>query len=192
MSTASPAQYSADDLLTMPDGDLFEVVDGQLVERKMSVTSSWVAGEVHRLIANHVSENRLGWAFPEGTSYQCFPWDSGRARRPDASFVAGGRFEHDELPDQGHIQVAPDLAVEVVSPHDTYYEVDQKVEDYLEAGVKVVWVINPEQRIVRIHRAGEGRISTLHESDELSGEGVLPRFTCRVADVLPRKPDSEV
>ncbi len=64
--------YSPEDLLRMPDGNRYELVDGELVERPMSAWSSYVAGRVYRLVANFCEPIRLGWTFPEGTSYQCF------------------------------------------------------------------------------------------------------------------------
>jgi Uma2 family endonuclease len=82
---------------------------------------------------------------------------------------------------EGHCPIAPDLAVEVVSPNDTAYEIDEKVREFLDAGVPLVWVVNPEQRTVEIHRAnGFGTI--LRENDEISGEDVIPGFRCRVGD----------
>ena len=72
-------------------------------------------------------------------------------------------------------KIPPDLAVEVVSPNDTAYEVDEKLEDYRSVDVPLVWVINPNSRTVKIHR-GDGSVSYLHEADELSGENVIPGF----------------
>lgn len=187
MSTVTITEYTAEDLLRMPDGDLYELVDGQLVERKFAATSSWVAGEIHRRLGNHVNEQNLGWAFPEGTSYQCFAVEPERVRKPDASFVAAGRFDNDLPPEEGHVRIPPDLAVEVVSPNDSYFEVDQKVEEFLEAGVRLVWVINPETRTAKVYRPGEQAVAHLHANDELSGEDVLPGFRCRVGDLFPRK-----
>lgn len=85
--------------------------------------------------------------------------------------------------ERGFLRIAPDLAVEVVSPNDTVYEVDEKVEELLAAGVRLVWVLNPETRIVEVHRL-DGTVSKLHVADELSGEDVLPGFTCPVAELF--------
>ena len=78
--------------------------------------------------------------------------------------------------------------MEVLSPNDRDYETDQKIEDFLRAGVRLVWVINPETRTVLIYRA-DGTISGLREQDELSGEDVVQGFRCRVGDLfLPPPP----
>jgi Uma2 family endonuclease len=185
VSTAEQTTFTAADLLAMPDGDRFELVDGKLVERDMGMESSVVAGRVFLRIGAFVEQHHLGWAAPEGTAYQCFEDDRERVRKPDASFVARGRFPND-TPPRGHCRIAPDLAVEVVSPNDSYYDVEHKVQEYLAAGVKQVWVVNPDRRNVRIHRL-DGTTTDLDENDEITGEDVLPGFTCRVGEFfLPR------
>ena len=84
---------------------------------------------------------------------------------------------------EGHIGIAPDLAVEVVSPNDLAYEIDKKVEEYDTASVKLIWVVNPETKTVRVHRA-DGTVTVLREKDELDGENVVPGFRCRVGDLF--------
>jgi Uma2 family endonuclease len=75
----------------------------------------------------------------------------------------------------------------VISPNDLAYEVDHKVGEYLNAGVTLIWVINPEARTVRIHRRDRS-ISWLEDQDELLGEDVIPGFRCRVSTIFPAKP----
>jgi Uma2 family endonuclease len=81
----------------------------------------------------------------------------------------------------GHLPIHPDLAVEVTSPGDSVYEVDQKIQEYLAAGVSLVWEVNPELRTILIHRQ-DGTVTRLGENDEITGENVLPGFRCRVGD----------
>jgi Uma2 family endonuclease len=166
----------------MPDGDRYELVDGNLVERNLGAWSSYVATELCRLVANFCKDKQLGWVWGSEGSYHCFPNSPVKVRRPDLSFIRFGRLPGGEIPG-GHIPVAPDLAVEVISPNDLDYETDQKVDDYLEAGVRLVWVINPESRTVLIYRAN-GSINGLREPDELTGEDVLPGFRCRVGEIF--------
>src|SRR5437588_9655570 len=92
-TTATATRYTPEDLLKMPDGDLYELVDGQLVERNMSAWSSYVAGRIYSPMAEFADENRRGWVFPEGTSYQCFPKSPGKVRKPDTSFISLDRLE---------------------------------------------------------------------------------------------------
>jgi Uma2 family endonuclease len=171
-----------EDLLTMPDGDRFELVAGNLVERNMGAKSSYVAGRAHVMLTAFCDAHRRGLVFPEGTSYQCFPDDPGKVRRADTSFIAAGRLR-DDTPPEGHILIAPDLAVEVVSPNDLAYEIDEKVEEFLSAGVRLVWVVNPVSRTVRVHRPERPGV-TLRAGDELHGDDVLPGFRCRVQDLF--------
>ncbi len=80
-------------------------------------------------------------------------------------------------------QGAPDLAVEVGSPGDTLKEVREKVEDWLAAGTRAVWVVNPKRRSVSVYRS-TADVTRLSESDELDGGDVVPGFRCRVADIF--------
>lgn len=79
--------------------------------------------------------------------------------------------------------MAPDLAAEVVSPGDTAAELLEKVADWLKAGARLVWVVDPIRVNARVHRA-DGSESLLGESDSLAGEDVLPGFTCAISSLL--------
>ncbi|SRR5579871_676714 len=190
ITVASEKRYTPEDLLSMPDGDHYELVDGRLVERKMSLWSSYVAGVIFRMLDLFCRENRLGWVLPEGTSYQCFPALPSRVRRADVSFIRSQRYSLAQATTDGHCPIAPDLAVEVISPNDTAYEIDEKVREFLDVGVPLVWVVNPEQRTVEIHRPnGPGTI--LRENEEINGEDVIPGFRSRVGDFMEPPPGVE-
>jgi Uma2 family endonuclease len=84
----------------------------------------------------------------------------------------------------GYIEIAPDLLVEVLSPGNTSKQIRAKLREYFARGVRMVWVIAPEDRTLTIYRTlDEGRL--LHEPATLTGEDVLPGFSCRVSDLLP-------
>src|SRR5579885_3451928 len=174
--------YTPEDLLRMPEGDLYELVDGHLVERKMGARSSFIGGVLLGLLLRFLAQRPLGWAWPADCGYQCFPDAPNKVRKPDVSFLRFGRLPGDRLP-PGHIPIPPDLAVEVISPNDLADEVDEKVEEYLGAGVRLAWVVHPQNRTVLIYRPN-GSVSGLRERDELDGEDVLPGFRCRVAEVF--------
>ncbi len=180
MSTMTETLFTPDDLLTMPGGDQFELVDGHLVERGMGSWASAVEIKLVILIHHAITPKGLGNVFGSGASYQCF--SGNKVRKPDASFILAGRLPDGRIP-VGHIKVVPDLAVEVVSPTDLQYEVDRKVAEYLEAGVQLVWVINPDTRVVLIYRL-DGSISGVREGGELDGEGAVPGFRCSVSDLF--------
>jgi Uma2 family endonuclease len=183
MSTAvSKPGITPDELLKTPDGDRYELVDGHLVERDMGSRSAYLGGRLFRLIANFCEDHRLGWVMPADTGYQCFRDDRNRLRRPDVSFIRLGRLPNEQVSD-GYITIPPDLVVEILSPHDLAYETDRKVEEYLAAGVPLVWVVNPETRAIIVHR-GDGTLQRLREADELNGENVLPGFRCQVGELF--------
>lgn len=184
MSISAPSRrYTPDDLLKLTDGDRYELADGELVEDNLSGLSSLVAGKVFGRVLAHVESGSLGYAMPPDCSYRCFPFDPGKVRRPDGSFISRDRVSLEEL-ETGHVTVAPDLAIEVVSPNDLAHDLNAKIDEYLRAGVSLVWVIDPQTRTLMIHRP-DGSDSRLHEGDELTGEAVLPGFTCRVGDLFP-------
>lgn len=189
MTTAHPAipgsyaLITPEELLRMPDGVDYELVDGKLVERNMGMESSEIAARILILIGIFLRDKRLGRLFGADASYQCFP-DPDKVRKPDVSFIRAERLLGDRIL-KGHCPIHPDLVVEVISPGDLAYEVEEKVAEYLAAGVPLVWVVNPPTRTVRIRRprsSPQGIGSELAETDTITGEDVLPGFSCAVRD----------
>jgi Uma2 family endonuclease len=191
MSTAvaTQAHYTPDDLLAMPDGKSYELVHGQLVARNMGSESSHVGGRLFSRLDRFREEHNLGIVWPADNGFQCIPHEPGLVRRPDISFVRRGRLPGD-VPPKGWVKIPPDLAVEVVSPNDRVYELDETLSDYRKVRVPLVWVINPELRTVTVYRGGNS-IRLLFEDDELSGEDVIPGFRCPVRDILPPRGETE-
>ncbi len=187
MSTA--ICYTPEDLLALPDGKSYELVDGQLVERKMGAESGRVATRLSSRLDRFCEDNDLGIVWAADNGYQCFPHAPGLVRRPDVSFVRKGRLPGD-IPPKGWVRLAPDLAVEVVSPNDSAEDLEEKLDDYDKAGVRLVWVIYPEARKARICRLDrpDGKLG---EDDELSGEDVIPGFRCPLREILPRRVPAE-
>jgi len=136
-------QYTPEDLLTMPDGHRFDLVDGHLVERHMGAESSWIAQQVNRRLGNDVAASQGGLVLGPDCGYQIFPDDPNQVRFPDGSFIRRGRLPHD-VPPRGHVRIVPDLLIEVVSPNDLAWEVEVKVTEYLRAGVPLLWVFYPD------------------------------------------------
>ncbi|MFN3652940.1 MAG: Uma2 family endonuclease [Armatimonadota bacterium] len=171
-----------EDLQEMADGERFELVDGHLVEREMGNQSSWIELQLARLLGNYIEEQGLGWVFGATAGYQCFS-DRSKIRRPDCSFIARDRFSNDQfaLP---YITTAPDLAVEVISPNENWNATERKIADYLEAGVKQVWIVDPEHRTVHV-RGPRNAVALYGADDELPGEPVVPGFRLRVAELFP-------
>jgi Uma2 family endonuclease len=179
---ATKQRYTPEDLLSLPDSKQYELVDGELVERNMGWESSWIGGRLYGFMFVYSESINAGWVAPGDASYQCFPGHPNKVRKPDASFIRLARLPAKERP-TGHCRIAPDVAAEVVSPNDFYEDVEEKVDEYLKAGVQLVWVVNPATKSVRVHRA-DGTVTDLNENQELSGEDIMPGFRCRVADLF--------
>jgi Uma2 family endonuclease len=178
------AIHTPDDLLRMPDGDRYELVHGKLVEREMGTKSNWLATQITGLIWAFLRGKLQGYVFNAETSYACFHDEPNHMRRPDVSFIRFGRLPGEKLP-EGHCPIPPDLAVEVVSPHDAAEDVSAKVAEFQSVGVPLIWVVYPGTRRVIVHRLPSnpaGRISELTETDTIQGEDVLPGFSCSVAE----------
>jgi Uma2 family endonuclease len=175
----SVATLTPEDLLAMPNGDFYELVNGRLMERKLGAKASWVGRRCASFVGDYCDDHHLGWVFDSDASYQCFPRSVRTVRKPDVSFIRLGRLPEEELPD-GHLRIPPDLAIEIVSPNDLVYELDEKLLDYLEAKIPLVWFIDPQNHLVHVYRA-DGSVSLLREKDNLDGETVVPGFRCPVA-----------
>lgn len=184
MSTATVESVTADDLLSMPGGERLELVDGEPREKRMGAEADCIGAELIRQLGNFVRQVGRGIIFGAETGYQCFRGRRNTVRKPDVSFVAQGRLPGGRVP-RGHIKVPPNLAVEVVSPNDTYAEVESKLSDYFEAGVPLVWVVNPDSRSVKVYTNGNEIPVVLKEGDQLTGGEVLPGFTTPVASIFP-------
>jgi Uma2 family endonuclease len=176
-SPAPPKLYTPDDLLTMEDGGHFELVDGELKERQVSTDSSTVAANFAFELTALNRTAGLGRIFDSELGIRIFPEDPNRTRRADISFLARDRVPPADTP---FLFVAPDLVVEVVSPSDHMADVRAKVEEWLAAGVKLVWVALPESKEVFVYRRG-ARPAILTAGDELVGDDVVPGFSCPVA-----------
>lgn len=185
-TTVSIAPLTPEDLDRMPDNVAFELVNGTLVERNMGLESSEIAGRILLLLGIFLRTRDFGRLFMSDAGFQCFADDPNKVRRPDVSFVRAGRLPGNRAP-KGWGRIAPDLVVEVISPNDIADDVEEKVGEWLGAGAALVWVVYPGTRTVRIHRprtSSLGRVSDLTDADTLSGEDVLPGFTCSVREIF--------
>jgi Uma2 family endonuclease len=132
-------------------------------------------------LARHVEANDLGVVFAAETGFRLAS-DPDTVRAPDVAFVIKTRVE--EVGEfEGFWPGAPDLAVEVISPGDSYTEVEEKVEEYLQAGARAVWVVDPRRRTITVYRSLTD-ITILTENDTLEGGDLIPGFSCRVAEVF--------
>jgi len=164
----------------MPLQGIWELVDGEMIELSPTAgLSGGIAGEVFALLRNYVRANNLGWAFPPETGFILFS-DRQTVRSPDAAVVLRARLV--ERPNS-FIPLAPDLAVEVLSPSDRMADAMSKITMYLQAGVRLVWLVDPATLTVIVFRQ-DAAPKTLEATDTLDGGDVLPGFSVPVAEIF--------
>ncbi|MCC6314275.1 MAG: Uma2 family endonuclease, partial [Thermomicrobiales bacterium] len=129
----------------------------------------------------HARANRLGRVYGADSGFVLFP-DQETVRSPDAAFVSYEQFPSDERP-RGFLRLAPDLAVEVLSPSDRIADALAKIAMHLDAGVRLVWLIDPARRSVTAFTP-DAPPTVLPPGATLDGGEVLPGFAVPVADLF--------
>lgn len=166
------------DLWTRSRDGRCELVDGRITDIPLAgARHGAINVRIASLLLAHVRQHQLGFVLAANTGFRM---PNGNVRDPDVAFVAHGGPEalsNDFCPS------APDLAVEVLAPDDRARQVLDKVGEYLEAGTRLVWVVDPEARSVAVFRS-LSEVETFRENDEVSGFDVLPGLRCRPADFL--------
>jgi len=184
MAVTRQSLMTADELLTRADDGLrHELIRGEL-------TTMAPAGSQHGIVAMrialalgaYVREHGLGETFAAETGFRIGS-DPDTVRAPDAAFVSGARL-YAAGPTVKFWPGAPDLAVEVLSPGDTYAEVQDKVFDWMEAGVRMVLVADPRKRVVTVYRSLRD-IKVLTENENLEGGDVVPGWVVLVGTLFP-------
>lgn len=174
MQARVPSLMTAEELLRLHlPNKRAELVRGLLVVREPAgYHHGDVAARLLVAIANHVNANGLGRVFAAETGFM-LTRNPDTVRAADVAFVSAARLP--DPPPRGFADLAPDLAVEVLSPDDRPGEVLAKVGDWLNAGARAVWVVDPVRVLARVYRA-DGSESILGATDALRGEDILPGF----------------
>ena len=169
--------WTVDDLLALSgDENRYELVRGDLL--MMSPASPVQGRYASRLVGaldNYVFEHDLGEVYTAEPGFELVSGPEAMVRAPDVAFVSKGRIPP---PDQqaGFWAIAPDLAVEIISPSETANEVQEKVRDYLVAGVRLIWLVYPDTKIVVEYRSFT-QICQLMSDETLQGGEVIPGFS---------------
>lgn len=156
----------------------YEIVNGQPEEKEMpGARHAGVAARLTIELGIYLKTNNLGGLYSEAS------FIIGRNERiPDIAFVVG-----DRIPPEGEPvtlwPMAPDLAIEVISPNDVYLKVMSKTDDYFAAGVKQVWLVEPEYRKVSVYRSPND-VAIFTEEQELTSEDLFPGFRCRLNEIF--------
>lgn len=176
-------RMTAEELWELPEtpGKRFELVKGELVEVPgAGLEHAELVRLLLRLLDPFVSGRGLGDVYGDGLAYT-IARSPDVVRVPDVSFIARGRIPKDA--GRGFVPFAPDLAVEIVSPSDRAEDVYGKVRGYLEAGVRMVWVVWPAYRAITVHTVS-GEVRELSSEDTLDGGDVLPGFQIPVSELF--------
>jgi len=183
------SSVTADDFLQMGDGSC-ELICGEVIAL---TPAGWEHGEIANEIAYHlnvhVRSHQLGRVGAAETGF-ILTRNPDTVRAPDVAFVRQERWVHTS----GFFPGAPDLAVEVISPHDRFSEVNQKVRDWLLHGAQEVWAVDPNRRVIQVFRR-DGTMLELSGTDVIEGGELLPGFRLAVRDCFPaalREPDDDI
>lgn len=162
-------------------GKLVELVRGHLVVGEPPGTRHGsISANLSTELAIYARRHDAGLVFAQDTGFKIAS-DPDTVRAPDVAFVSAERSG--SIPPRGYAELTPDLVAEVLSPDDQPAAVLAKVADWLAAGARLVWVIDPDRRQARVYRP-DGSLSVLGAGDALDGENVLPGFSCVLSRVL--------
>ena len=173
--TASHLMTAEELLHEQPPHKRTELVNGRMIVRELAGhRHGRIAASIAYRLQSHVSTQELGVVYAAETGF-VLARDPDTVRAADVAFVTTERLPEPEP--TGFAELAPDLVVEVLSPDDRPGEVLAKVGDWLSAGTRLVWVVDPSQRQIRVYRE-DGSQGTVGGSDALKGEDVIPGFWC--------------
>ncbi|HEY0009235.1 MAG TPA: Uma2 family endonuclease [Tepidisphaeraceae bacterium] len=174
---------TADELLALGPDFHGELVRGRIIEMAPAGSDHGdIALTLGSLVHVFVREHKLGRTYAAETGF-ILALNPDTVRAPDVAFVSAARVDQLRA-GSGFLNGPPDLAVEVLSPSNSAAEMLEKVSDYLKAGTKLVWIVNPTRRTITVHDVGKQDVDVLAETDTLTAEGVLPGFAVRVATIF--------
>lgn len=178
----APGRATVQDVIDIQDreGVLCELVAGVLVEKPMGYSESLLATVIVELLNAFVRSRNLGHVTGEAGTMQLIP---DLVRIPDVAYTSWGRLPGGERPKERVPRVVPNIAIEVLSENNTPAEMSVKRREYFEAGVNLVWEIDPERRSAMVYRSLTD-FDLLGENDRLEGGTVLPGFELSLAEVF--------
>jgi Uma2 family endonuclease len=166
-----------DDLLQTPeDGRKYELVDGEILVSPAGVRHSEVAGRILYVIATYLDESPIGKVLTPDVGIRL---PNGNVRSPDVTFVRNDKLPDGQSPETFG-EFVPDLAVDVLSPHDSMRQVAAKIGEFLECGVPLVWLVDPAQCTVTVYRSLSDA-TRLGLDDRIDAAGVLPGFSSPIS-----------
>lgn len=179
-STPAPGTATLDDLIHANDHTkpLCELIDNTLVEKAVGFQASVVAATITALLRNFVALHRLGIVSGADGMFRLL---ASSVRGPDVAFLSRERFPGGQFPQEAYPSLAPDLAIEVLSPSNTKAEMMRKRIEYFHSGVHLVWIVDCRSRSVAVYTSPVG-VTVLDEEATINGGDVLPGFECVVGE----------
>lgn len=158
-----------------------ELVAGEVVEMSpVNIDHGFLEVEIGAELRNFVRQKGIGWVFGGETGIYT-QREPDTIRGVDVGFISKERLP--KRPKKGFLAVAPELVVEIVSPHDRWNDINDKIEEYFAIGVLWVWIVEPKNKTVRVYRSVT-EIQKLGEVDTLLGEGLLAGFAFPLAELF--------
>ena len=183
---AFPPRMTPEQFEELSDDRGLELIDGIVQEKQMGTEAGAVGSRINYYLSAAVFPTRLGEVIASDGRFRCFPSHPNRIRKPDVAFILRERLPDGRVP-VGTTHIRPDIAVEVISPTDEYQEVEEKIADYFDAGVPLVWIVTPKTRTVLVYLA-DGTARRLRDTDDLTADSLIPGFRVRIADLFPNPP----
>jgi Uma2 family endonuclease len=179
----TPGTATVDDVVDIEARErrLYELVDGVLVEKPMGIRESILASRLIGFLLAFVDPRKLGVIAGEAAMMQL---RLALLRMPDVAFIAWGKFPGRRVPSEPAPLLAPDLAIEIISPSNTKREMARKLKEYFEAGTRLVWYVDPKPQTVEVYTNASEPDATLARRDTLDGGDVLKGFILRLDDLF--------
>lgn len=160
------------------DDDLdYEIVDGEMEVKMAGAKHGETCAQITGELFAYLKTNKIGKIYSSNTTFQI----GSNERMPDVAFVSAERIPEEGSP-SGKWEIAPDIAIEVISPNDVWDKVNRKVREYFAAGVQQVWLISQQEQEVIVYDSPT-QIRVMTASEDLTSE-LLPGFKCKVADLF--------
>jgi Uma2 family endonuclease len=178
----APGEATETDVLELErkENRLCELVDGVLVEKPMGYREACLALAIATALRDFVIPRNLGLVSGADGMMRLFP---GLIRIPDVAFASWDRVPNRRMPTEPIPDIAPDIAVEVLSESNTAAEMARKLQEYFAAGVRLVWLVDPDARTITVHTSPD-QLTLLTEADTLEGAEVLPGFALTLPELF--------
>ena len=174
--------WTDEEFMALPDdGGRYELVNGEVrTIGNSGMEHGYLASVLNSRLTIHILDQKLGVPCDSSTA---FTMKTGNKRSPDFSFVSRERLKGIKRLPKGYFQGAPDLAIEVIFPSNTFEELHEKLVEYFANCCKLVWIVNPDERSVLVYRQPQPD-KLLKLTDTLDGEDIIPGFSLAIADLF--------